>query len=124
MALPLILDENSRGRDLWRAVQTHNREQPLLSLDIVRVGDPGTPIAGTQDPQLLEWSIIASRVIITQDVTTLVGYHNAMVKTGATTPGLFVIRQGFGVHEIVAEITTYSYCLTPAECSCQVWYLP
>ena len=61
---------------------------------------------------------------MTQDVTTLVGYHNAMVLNGVTTPGLFVIRRGFRVHTIVQEFITYSYCLTTAECACQVRYLP
>ena len=121
MRLPLILDENSRGRDLWGAIQAHNPREPDLTLDIVRVGGPGAPILGTLDRQLLEWAISENRIL---DVNTLVRYHSEMVQAGLMTPGLFVIRRGFGVSQIVDEMVIYSYCLTAAECSCNVWYLP
>jgi hypothetical protein len=122
--LPLILDEDSRGRGLWKAIQRHNTKEPTEPLDIIRVGDAGAPSIGTLDNDLLKWAIGVNRVIITQDVGTLVGYHNQIVAAGATTPGLFVLRRGFGISVLVEELVLHAYCLTPIECASAVWYLP
>jgi hypothetical protein len=122
--LPLILDEDSRGRALWTAIGKYNVREPSQSLDIIRVGDAGAPVSGILDRELIEWAISVSRVIVTQDVSTLVSYHNDMVAAGTTTPGLFVLRLGFGVSVLVGELALPSYCLTPSECACKVWYLP
>ena len=115
--LPLILDEDSRGRAVWSAIGKHNVQEPMQSLDIIRVGDAGAPASGILDRELVEWAISDSRVIVTQDVSTLVSYHNDLVVAGTTTPGLFVLRRGFGVAGLKGDITPNEQEVraTPAE---------
>jgi hypothetical protein len=93
--LPTILDENSRGRGLWKAIQRHNIREPTEPLDIIRVGDARAPSIRTREHDLLEWPMSVNRVIITPDVGMLVGYHNQTVAGGTTSLGLFVLSRGF-----------------------------
>ena len=82
---------------LWTAIGKYNVQEPTQSLDIIRVGDAGAPASGILDRELVEWAISVSRVIVTQDVSTLVSYHNDVVAAGTITPGLFVLRRGFAL---------------------------
>lgn len=60
-----LADENFNG-DILRGVI---RQCPAL--DVVRVQDVG--LSGASDPQILEWAAGAGRIIMTHDVSTLVG---------------------------------------------------
>ena len=124
MPLPLILDENQRSGGLWRAIQTHNVRFAHEALDVVRVGDHGCPTNGTLDPELLNWAISKNKVIVTEDVNTLISFHNELIVKGRATPGLFVIRAGFTIPQIVSELVIYSHLLKPEESASRCWYLP
>jgi hypothetical protein len=123
MPLPLILDENQRGRSLWNAIQTHSATS-TFPLDVLRVGDSGCPASGTLDPELLEWAIRMGRIIVTKDVNTLIQYHNNLVAAGRATPGLWVMRDGFRIPEILDAIVLCSHVLEPGECASLCRYLP
>lgn len=124
MPLPLILDENQRARSLWRAIQDHNAQNAHQPLDIIRVGDPGGPRNGIKDPELLEWSVKTNRIVVTKNVSSLIAHHGNLVASGRTTPGLWVIREGFGIPEILGELLMCSYVLAEQECKSRCLYLP
>jgi hypothetical protein len=124
MPLSLILDENQRSAALWREIQTHNHRESEQALEVIRVGDLLGPELGILDPDLLRWSIENGRTVVTQDVNTLIGEHSRFVSDRIETPGLFVVRRGFSVVEIVRALVLCSYCLSPAEVASQTLYIP
>ncbi len=101
MPLSLLIDEDTRDRTLWDAIQSHNAKEPDWSIPALRVGDEGASSLGTQDPKVLEWAIKAGRIIVSRDVSTLIEEHEEYVAGGGWTPGLLIVRKGFSIPEIV-----------------------
>ena len=64
------------------------RRQP--DIDLLRVQDAG--LAAADDPTVLAWAAAAGRVVLTSDVSTLVGYAYERVRAGHVMPGVFVVR--------------------------------
>jgi hypothetical protein len=124
MPLPLLIDEDSRGDDLWNAIERFNAGSPGLELDIIRVGDAGGPPKGTKDPDLLDWAIRHQRIIVSQDKNTLIAEHDMLVRRGIQTPGLLIIRHGFRVSEIVEYLWLVSHCTTADRWKCTWTFIP
>jgi hypothetical protein len=53
-------------------------------LDVVRVQD--VELSGTLDPILLEWAARENRIILSHDVSTMVGFAYDRVKAGQPIP--------------------------------------
>src|SRR5437762_2166720 len=96
MCLLMLLDEDTRHGGLWDAILQHNRSSPGEFLHILRVGDSGAPPLGTKDFDLLTWSVINNRIVISQDRNTLIALHSDIVEGGVATPGILMIRSGGG----------------------------
>lgn len=86
MKLRYLLDENLSVR----ALATLQRHYPAL--DVLRVGDPGAPVLGTLDPDLLRWLEINQRVLVTDNRKsmprhvadqTAAGSHHFLVRKDA-----------------------------------------
>jgi hypothetical protein len=114
--LRLVSDEDVHGsivRGLWRRAP---------NLDLVQVQDVG--LARTPDPQILEWAAQEGRVVITEDVNTMVGFAWERVKTGLPMPGVLVVRETGRIGRAIDDILLVAECCTPDEVKDQVWYLP
>ncbi len=83
--LRLAADENLNG-NIVRGVL---RQRP--EADFVRIQDVG--FSGIDDPAILEWAAQEGRVVVTQDVNTMIDYAYERVKTEQTMAGLFVVQQ-------------------------------
>lgn len=114
MPLKIILDECSRDKALWRALQQHlNDNEHLHRDDIMRVGGDGAPGCNTPDNELLIWCAEHGRVIVTQDKRTMIPEFYRKVDEGYTLPGMLIIEPDHPVREIadylVLLMTCYSH---------------
>jgi len=114
--LRYLVDESVHG-DIVRAVL---RRQP--NLDVVRAQDVG--LAGADDPTILQRAAAEGRVVLTSDVSTLVGYAYERVKSGDSMPGVFVIGQGVSLGPIIEDLILLAEVSREGEWDAQVRYLP
>jgi len=91
-------------------------------LDIVRIRDVG--LAHTPDPRVLEWAAHEGRVIITEDVNTLVGFAWERVGAGQPMPGVLALKAGFGIGQAIDDILLVADCYIADEVKNQVYYIP
>jgi predicted nuclease of predicted toxin-antitoxin system len=92
------------------------------SVDVVRVQDAG--LTGTDDWRLLEWAALHDRVLLTQDVQTLVGFAWEFVRLGKPMAGVIVLGRNVRVSQAVEELLLVAECSEPEEWSNMVAYLP
>jgi hypothetical protein len=114
--LRLVADENFNGRIL-RALQRR-----IPDLDVVRVQD--TPLLGTADPDLLTWAAAEGRVVLTHDVTTLVGHAVRRVRSGEIMPGVIIVGRRAAVGAIAADLEVLILAGGPEELDRQIAYVP
>jgi len=110
------VDESVHG-DITRGLL---RRRP--DLDLLRAHDAG--LAGADDPTLLESAAAAGRVVLTSDVSTLVGYAYDRVRAGHQMPGVFVVRQGTDVGRAIEDLLLAAEAGLEGEWEGQVRYLP
>ncbi len=83
--LRLLADENLNA-NIIRGVLLQRPEA-----DFVRVQDVG--LGGVDDPTILEWAAKEGRVIVTQDVNTMIGYAYERIAAQKPMAGMFVVQQ-------------------------------
>ncbi|MFI5456326.1 MAG: DUF5615 family PIN-like protein [Isosphaerales bacterium] len=101
MPIAFVLDENLRGKPLWHAIRHHNLRGGI-QIDAIRVGDPADLPLGSPDSDILAWAERADRIIITEDAATFPAELAAHLRSGRTSPGVFVIRPGATVASILS----------------------
>jgi hypothetical protein len=111
-----VADESVHG-DIIRGVL---RRQARL--DILRVQDMG--LAGADDPTALEWAAAAGRVLLTSDVSTLVGYAYKRVRSKQAMSGVLVIRSGTNLGQAIEDILLLAECRLEGEWEGQLRYSP
>lgn len=78
--------------DTWRALgKAIHRLEPAL--DVIRVGDPGAPLSGTLDPELLLAAESLGRVLVSRDRQTMPGHLSDHYAAGHHTAGLILLKQ-------------------------------
>ena len=60
-------------------------------LDVVRVQD--VELSAALDPILLDWAAHENRIVLSHDVSTMVGFAHDRVKAGRPMPGLFEVSR-------------------------------
>lgn len=91
MALRFLIDENLRGRRLWRGIVRHN-VLGGLTIDAVQVGDPVDLPLGSSDPEILRWAEREDRILISRDQSTLTPHLLAHLQAGYHSPGIFIVH--------------------------------
>ena len=114
--LRLAADENFNGN----IVRGLLRRRP--DLDIVRVQDVG--LAGADDPAILAWSADEGRILLTHDVATLVGFAYERVEAGLRMPGVFEVRLGTPIGQVLDDILLLAECSFDDEWEGRVAYIP
>lgn len=89
---------------------------------MVRVQD--VSLTGRDDRALLEWAAREGRIVLTSDVSTLVGYAYDRVKVGDSMPGVFVIPQGAPLGPVIDDLLLLVNASTNAEWERLILYLP
>ena len=122
MALRFVIDEHLRGH-FWHAIQRHNG-LGIDRLDVLRVGDPPDLPCGILDPDLLLWAARTDRLLITMDWQSMPGHLMDFLQQGEHSPGVLILRQGFTLAELVAELTLVAYAGDPIDYQDQVRFIP
>jgi hypothetical protein len=98
MKLRFLIDENVN-----RAIQRQLRRiQP--DIDILSIGDPGAPGAGTSDPEILIWIEENGYVLVTENRSTMpyhIAEHHA---SGRQFPGILWLRPAVGIGQVIEEL--------------------
>ncbi len=122
MPIQYLLDEHLRG-PLWRAIQRHN-DRGDDRLEAVRVGDTSSPTLGTPDPQLLLWIEHNRRILVSEDQRTLPSYLERHLRAGHHCPGLFMIRKGSTVREVLEFLVLAACCSQEGEWQDRIIFIP
>ncbi|MGE0493364.1 MAG: DUF5615 family PIN-like protein [Vulcanimicrobiota bacterium] len=92
------------------------------AIDIVRVQD--TVMAGSEDPELLEWATNERRIVLTHDVNTMIYYFDERMMLGLPSPGLVLVPQPAFVAAIIEDLWLLASCSAPGELDNRRIYLP
>lgn len=87
------------------------RENP--DLDIVRVRDVG--LSAQDDPAILAWAAINSRVVLTHDRTTMTRYAYDRIRAGLPMPGVIEVRYSARIGQLVEDLLLLIECSLPGE---------
>lgn len=112
----LLADENVNGRIL-RGIR---REQPTA--DIVRVQD--TVMYQAPDPQVLEWAAAEGRILLTQDVETMIKYANERLVAGLPMPGVIIAQDTLAVGQVIDDLLTILNASEMSEWENTIVFLP
>lgn len=122
MPLRFVLDENQRGL-LWRAVVRHN-QAGLHPLDVVRVGDPPDLPLGAIDTVILLWCERENRILVSFDKTTMAGHLASHLHTGRRSPGIFMLRRGSHLPQVVEHLALVTYASDAWEWQDRIEFIP
>jgi hypothetical protein len=93
-----LLDENLPPR-LKPAIVRHP-----LSINVVRVGDEGTPPLGTGDPEILQYVQVAQRLLITNNRKSMPAQIAEHLTNGGHHWGVLRVRPRVPIRQIVEEM--------------------
>ena len=122
MPLGFLLDEHLRRR-LWRAIASHNAAG-LDLLDVARVGNPVDLPLGSIDPTILVWAERENRILISRDKRTLPVHLVNHLNAGRHSPGIFIIRPGSTVPQLIAFLVLAACCSDSADWLDRIEFIP
>ena len=93
-----LLDEHVN-----RAIQRQLRRLDS-QIEVLAIGDPGAPLAGTSDPDILGWLEENDYILVTENRSTMPVHLSDHFAAGRHIPGIFWIRPGAGVGRIIEEL--------------------
>jgi hypothetical protein len=93
-------------------------------MDILRVGQPGTPPRGTLDPELLVFAEDEKRTLITMDKRTMPDHVRDHHAAGRHTWGVFILKQGYATQRYVEDLILVWSVLSLEDCRDLLLYLP
>lgn len=91
-------------------------------MDILRAIDVG--LSGTDDQEVLEWAAAEQRIVLTHDVSTMVGFAYERVDRGDPMPGLIEVSVQLRIQEVVDDLLLLDQASKQGEWEGQVVYLP
>jgi len=114
--LRLAADENFNGR-IVRALQRR-----VSGVDLIRIQD--TAISGADDATVLQWPSDQHRVLLTHDVSTLIGYAYERIEAGQPMAGVVAVQASAHVGQIVADLELMLLASGVEEVEGRIIYLP
>ena len=115
--MPRFLADENFDNTLLKGVRKRKPD-----IDIARVQDVG--LLRAEDPVVLAWAARNGRLLLSQDVNTMVGYAYERVAAGLPMPGLFVAPEAVLRGEIIESILLIAECSVDGEWEGRVEYLP
>lgn len=73
---------------------------------------------------MLQWAASIDRVLLTHDVRTMTRFAFDRVAAGLAMPGVFEVRRGSAMAEVIDDIILIATCSEEGEWEGQVRYLP
>jgi hypothetical protein len=112
-----FLADEDFNNDIVRGL--HRR---VADLDLVRVQDTG--LRGADDDSVLGEAAAEDRVLLTHDVSTLIGRAFDRIKAGRSMPGVIAAAQSMAIGAAIDDLALVIECSTNDEWRDQVRYLP
>ncbi len=84
------------------------RQKP--DINIVRVQD--VDLSGADDPAVLAWAAQEVRIVLTDDVATMITFAYQRIQAGLSMPGLFEVSRRVPVGLVIEEIILIDWILT------------
>jgi hypothetical protein len=112
-----FLADEDFNNDVLRGLQRR-----VAHVDVVRVQDVG--LGGASDADVLAFAAGGGRVLLTHDVSTLIGGAFQRIKAGLEMPGVVAMAQSMAIGSAIEDLVLIVECATPEEHRNQVWYLP
>jgi hypothetical protein len=123
MPIAFVFDENLRGKPLWHAIRHHDLAV-TTQIDVTRDGDSVDLPLGALDADNLAWAEVCGRIVVTEDAATFPGELAAHLRSGQTSPGVFVIRPIATVGAVVAWLELVAADDPPDKWRDQLIYIP
>lgn len=73
-------------------------------IEVLAVGDPEAPLAGTADPAILAWIEEHGFILVTANRKTMPGRLAEHFQAGRHIPGLFLLRPGCGLSDLIETL--------------------
>lgn len=89
-----------------------------------RVGDPGTPPSGTDDPNILIWCEENSFILVTNNRKTIPQHLARHLSVGMHVPGIFELNPNMSIGETIEELLLIWGASKPEEYQDLIIYLP
>jgi len=99
MPLKFLFDENLLHDGLWHAISKPRESHQAL--DVVRIGDADGPPRATPDEEIISWSSLHGRIVVSLDVSTMADELDAWVAKGFSHPGVILLRPGLSISAII-----------------------
>ena len=93
-------------------------------IDVIASGDPGAPVRGTLDPDVLIVAESLGRVLLTNDRSTMPGHMVDHYAAGKHTAGVMLMRRGFSLADYVQEILRHWKTTTADDWVDRTVYIP
>jgi predicted nuclease of predicted toxin-antitoxin system len=122
MPIRFLFDENIPSR-LWTAVVRHNA-LGIDPIDATQVGDPPDLQGGSQDPEILVWAEAEDRILVSYDLSTIPSFLDDHLRAGRRSPGVFLIRHGATLREVVDFLALVAYASEPWEWADHCQFIP
>ena len=123
MPVRFLLDEQMRGKPLWHALR-RLQSSGSFAIDVIRVGDaPDLPL-GTTDPDILIWSEREGRILISEGRRTITRHLAEHLRSGQTSPGIFVVRRGASLADVVRWLQLVAIDDDPGAWRDQATFIP
>jgi hypothetical protein len=116
-----VIDEQLRVK-LLAAILQQNATGGL-PIDATQVGDPANLPLGTPDQDLLVWAERNDRFVVTLDRKTMIGHLATHLAAGRHSPGLFLVRRGASLGQIVAFLEVAAHAGDPDDFVDRVTYV-
>lgn len=103
------------------AVQLRRHESQLR---VLAVHDPGAPIKGTLDPDILVWLEENNCWLVTNNRTSMPGHLQVHLNAGRHVPGIFVTPYPLNLGHLITELLLIWGASLPDEYRDRIVYLP
>jgi hypothetical protein len=79
---------------------------------------------GSQDPDVLIWDEAEGRILVSQDLSTLPNFLADHLLAGRHSPGIFLIRHGAGLREVLDCLLLVAHASEALEWADRCQFIP
>lgn len=98
------------------------RAEPTLEVWII--GDPGAPLRGTRDPDIMRWCEANCFCLVTNNRRSMPRHLADHLAQGNHTPGIFVLSPSMSLGQVIQELLLIAGASVDDEFRDLILYLP